>query len=161
MRLVFVNENNFPVFRQFVHYYLNEIYDYTDGIQMDQYGNYEYDGIESYLDDKSLKAFLMVDDNRYVGFVMLNTGRYIPRGYDFSIHEIFVAKPYRKQGMARAALEEIFTYYKGKYLVMQLEKNIDALRFWRHYYTEYEISYVEKRREIEGAWVLMQTFLII
>ena len=58
MKLVFVNDVNYPVFRQFVHYYLNEIYDYTDGIGMDQYGNYEYDGIENYLHDNSLKAFL-------------------------------------------------------------------------------------------------------
>ena len=161
MKLVFVNDVYYPVFRQFVHYYLNEIYDYTDGIGMDQYGNYEYDGIENYLHDNSLKAFLMVEENRYIGFVMLNTGRYIPRGYDFSIHELFVAKPYRHQGYARKALEEIFTYYKGKYLVLQLENNIDALRFWRHYYEENEISFVEKRRQVDDTWVLMQTFLII
>jgi len=161
MKLVFVNKVNYPIFRQFVHYYLNEIYDFTEGLEMDQYGNYEYDGIEDYLKDQSLKAFLMLEDGKYLGFVMLNTGRYVPRGYDYSIHEIYVAKPYRNDGVARAALENIFTYYKGKYLVMQLEKNINALRFWRHYYEEYEISYTEKRRKIDGAWVLMQTFLII
>ena len=161
VKLVFVNDINFPIFRQFLHYYLNEIYDYIDGIQMDQYGNYEYEGIESYLNDRSLKAFLMLEDGHYLGFVLLNTGKYIPRGYDFSIHELYVAKPYRKQGKARAALAEIFSYYKGKYLVMQLENNIPALRFWRHYYDEMEISYVEKRRQVDGTWVLMQTFLII
>lgn len=161
MKLVFVNEVNYPIFRQFIHYYLNEIYDYTDGIEMDQYGNYEYEGIESYLSDHSLKAFLMLEEGRYLGFVMMNTGRYVPRGYDYSIHEIFVAKPYRQQGVAREALAQLFSYYKGKYLVMQLEKNVDALRFWRHYYEQHEISFVEKRRQVDGTWVLMQTFLII
>ena len=161
MKLVFVNEINYPVFRQFIHYYLNEIYDFTDGLTMDEFGNYEYEGIESYLSDPSLKAFLMVEDGKYIGFLMLNKGRYIPKGYDYSIHELFVAKPYRNKGYARMALEEIFTYYKGKYLVMQLEKNLNALRFWRHYYEQTEISIVEKRCQVDDTWVLMQTFLII
>ena len=161
MTLVFVNKVNYPVFRQFIHYYLNEIYDYTDGLHMDEFGNYEYEGIEQYLSNQSLKAFLILDEGKYLGFVMLNTGRYVPIGYDYSIHELYVAKPYRKQGVARKALEEIFTYYKGKYLVMQLEQNINAIRFWRHYYEQTEISIVEKRTQIDGIWVLMQTFLIV
>ena len=45
--------------------------------------------------------------------------------------------------------------------MLQLENNIDALRFWRHYYEENEISFVEKRRQVDDTWVLMQTFLII
>ncbi len=161
MKLVMVNEINYPIFRQFLHYYLNEIYEFTDGLEMDRYGNYEYEGIESYLSDKSLKAFLMLHEDHYLGFVMLNSGRYVPKNYDYSIHELYVAKPYRKQGIASAALREIFTYYKGKYLVMQLEKNIDAMRFWRHYYERLEISYIEKRRQVDDTWVLMQTFLIV
>ena len=38
-----------------------------------------------------------------------------------------MAKQFKYGDDARKALEEIFTYYKGKYLVLQLENNIDAV----------------------------------
>lgn len=161
MKMVQVDRNNFPIFRQFVHYYMNEIYDYVDGITMDRYGNYEYGGIEEYLSDKDLKAFLIYEDDLYKGFLMLNKGRYAPRGYDYTIHEFYVAKPYRHQGIARRILKALFNFYKGKYFVMQLEKNLPAIRFWHHYYEENEIAYVEKRVKIDDEWCLTQTFLII
>ena len=58
MKLVFVNKVNYPVFRQFIHYYLNEIYDYTDGLHMDEFGNFlvmcPYCGYINYVNDKDI-----------------------------------------------------------------------------------------------------------
>lgn len=158
MKLIQVNYDTFPIFRQFVHYYMNEIYDFTDHLEMDRYGNYLYGGIEKYLTEKDLKAFLVYDEDKFKGFVMLHQGRYAPKGYDYNIHEFYIAKPYRHQGLATILLKAIFATYKGKYFVMQLEKNTKAIRFWHHYYNKHEIAYVEKRRQVEGEWCLMQTF---
>ena len=161
MKMLQVNHDTFPIFRQFVHYYMNEIYDYISDLQMDRYGNYQYGGIEDYLTDPHLKAFLIYEDDVFKGFLMLNGGRYTPKGYDYCIQEFYVAKPYRHQGIAHRALEALFNYYKGKYFVMQLEKNLPAIRFWHHYYDENEIAYVEKRIQVDSEWCLTQTFLII
>lgn len=161
MKMLRVNYNTFPIFRQFVHYYLNEIYDYVGNLEMDRYGNYEYGGIEEYLQDDNLKAFLIYEDDMFKGFLMLNRGRYAPKGYDYCIHEFYIAKPYRHQGIAKRVLEALFRFYKGKYFVMQLEKNTSAIRFWHRYYEKNEIAYTEKRIQVDGEWCLAQTFLII
>lgn len=158
MQLLQVNYNTFPIFRQMMHYYMNEIYDWVSGLSMDRYGNYLYGGIEQYLTTKDLKAFLIYENDYFKGFILLHQGRYVPRGYDYCIHELYVAKPYRRQGIAHRVLKAIFTTYKGKYLVMQIEKNTKAIRFWHRYYAKNEIAYVEKRRMMDGDWCLLQTF---
>lgn len=161
MKMLQVNRDTFPIFRQFVHYYMNELFDYTAGLTMDRYGNYEYGGIEQYLSDKQLKAFLIYDQEKYKGFLMLNEGRYAPKGYDYCIHEFYIAKPYRHQGMANQILEGLFRFYKGKYFIMEWESNLPAIRFWHHYLDKNEIAYVEKRFKMDGEWCLSQTFLVI
>lgn len=160
MKLLQVNHNTFPIFRQFVHYYMNEIYDMVEGIEMDRYGNYVYGGIESYLTERDLKAFLIYDDDKFKGFILLHSGRYAPRGYDYNIHEFYIAKPYRHKGMAHQILQAIFATYKGKYFVMQIEKNTKAIRFWHRYYDRNEIAFVEKRMKVDDEWCLTQTFYI-
>ncbi len=161
MKLIQVQLSTFTVLEQFVHYYLNEIYGYIDGIEMDEYGNYIYGGLEEYVINPDLRAFLIYDEERYKGFVLVNKGRYAPKGYDYTIHELYVAKPYRHQKIATKILEALFEHYKGKYFVMQLEKNNQAIRFWHKFLDQQEISYVEKRRNIDGEPCLTQTFLII
>lgn len=161
MKLLQVNYNTFPIFRQFMHYYLNEMYDTIDGLTMDRYGNYNYEGIDLCLSEKSIKVFLIYEDDLFKGFVMLNSGRYAPKSYDYAIHELYIAKPYRHQQLASRILEALFRHYPGKYYVMQVEKNVSAIRFWHHYYDSHEIAYVEKRMMIDEVWCLTQTFLII
>ncbi len=161
MRAVRVNRDTYPVFRQFLHYYLNELYDYMPDLEMDAYGNYDYPGVQDVLDEADVRAFLFLDEGRYKGFLILTSGRYAPPGYDYSIHELYVAKPYRRKGIAGKILAALFKSYPGKYFVMENERNVPAIRFWHHFYEKKEISYVEKRRMIDGQSCLVQTFLII
>lgn len=160
MKMLQVNHNTFPILRQFMHYYMNEIFDFVKDLEMDRYGNYVYGGIERYLADNDLKAFLIYDEDKFKGFLLLHKGRYAPRGYDYNIHEFYIAKPYRHQGLAHQILKGLFEVYKGKYFVMQIEKNTKAIRFWHRYYERNEIAFVEKRVQIDGEWCLTQTFLI-
>ena len=68
MKMLQVNHNTFPILRQFMHYYMNEIFDFVKDLEMDRYGNYVYGGIERYLADNDLKAFLIYDEDKFKGF---------------------------------------------------------------------------------------------
>lgn len=161
MKLIQVQLSTYAILEQFMHYYQDELYDYVNSLEMDEYGNYIYEGLEEYVMNPDLRAFLIYDEDRYKGFVLINKGHYIPKGYDYSIQEFFVAKPYRHQKIATRILKAVFEHYKGKFFIMQLEKNVPAIRFWHKYLESQEISYVEKRQIIDGESCLTQTFLII
>ena len=52
------------------------------------------------------KAWLIVCDERYVGYVVLTVSfSFEYRGYDAFIDELYIAKEYRRQGIGRRAME--------------------------------------------------------
>ena len=141
--------------------YLHDLSSYVDDLEINQEGFLEYDGLDLFWEKKELIPLLIHYKGNVIGFVLLASPPYAPKGIDICIHEFFILRKYRKLGLGTKAIEELMQQYKGKYYVMQLEKNKPALEFWRNLYKKNPIDLVEKPVIQDGCKCIAQTFSIV
>ena len=89
MKLVQVQLSTYAILEQFMHYYQDELYDYVNSLEMDEYGNYIYEGLEEYVMNPDLRAFLIYDEDLYKGFVLINKGHYIPKAVSYTHLDVY------------------------------------------------------------------------
>lgn len=141
--------------------YLHDLSEFADDLMVNADGKFEYDGLEYYFKSEDLRPFFIYYDNEIAGFVLLNSGRYVSIGVNYSIHEFFVLKSFRKKGIGSKAVKAIFEQYKGKYKIVQLIDNKPAIGFWRNLYASFGIKYNEMAEKSDGIEGLMQIFDIV
>lgn len=64
------------------------------------------------------------------GFALLNRHSHVGGSPDHNMAEFFVARKYRRRGVAREAVREILARYRGRWEVAVLERNTGARAFW-------------------------------
>lgn len=146
------------VLKNIVSLYLHDLSEYADDLKINSEGKFEYSGLHYYFTEKELTPFFIYWKSEIVGFVLLNSGKYVPGDAEFSIHEIFVLKSFRGMGVAFSAVSKIAEMYQGKYRVEQLKDNLPAIRFWKSFYKKMNIDYVEKEEVLDGYEVYVQLF---
>ncbi|GEM_PF-6552075 len=110
------------------------------------------------LKEKVSNPFLIYCNDEIAGFVLLNSGKYVPKDAEYSIHEIFILKSFRGKGVATIAVKKLFEMYTGKYKIAQLEDNKLAISFWKGFYKKQNIAYEEKVEVIDGFNGYIQLF---
>ena len=95
-----------------------------------------------------------------VGFVLLNTPPFAPKGYDYYINDFFILKKYRSKGIGAAAAKALFRGYFGRYAMVQLLKNDTAINFWKKVLNENSFEYEEKELVEDGERCLFQGFCV-
>ncbi|MDP4098853.1 GNAT family N-acetyltransferase [Paenibacillus sp. P96] len=158
-QLVPVRESyEMEILRNLVPLYLHDLSAYTPELRPNEKGMFEYEGLPLYEQDDRLKAFLIFHETRVAGFLMLNQPPYTAKDVDYCVNELFILKGYRHKGIARAAVQQIFRQYRGKYLIFQLAGNAQAISFWKKVYELNGIPFSEKEELYDGELCNFQRF---
>ena len=113
--------------------YLHDLSAYTSHYELDEEGRWRPDYLEDMLPRPECHCLLILADDRPAGFALV-TAKPFPHmaaGADFRMAEFFVAQPYRRRGIGRAAALAALARFHGKWTVEELVANEAAVAFWR------------------------------
>ena len=65
-----------------------------------------------------------------VGFIIIIPGRYYSTELDYFIEQVYIAPEYRRRGIMKLNLDEMFKAAPGRYGLFILDKNYMAKGFW-------------------------------
>ncbi|MEK3922500.1 GNAT family N-acetyltransferase [Paenibacillus sp. FSL K6-2393] len=151
----------------FLNLYNLYLYDLSEfsGEDLRKEGTYDPTNTYLYLERDELHPFLIQYEGKVIGFVLVCSPPYVPEDVDYTVQELFLVKKYRGQGLAAQAIELVFAQFEGTFQVEQLANNAAAVSFWKKYYEQHQIKYIESEYNIEidniaGTHrILSQTFL--
>ncbi|BFH68954.1 MAG: GNAT family N-acetyltransferase [Paenibacillus dendritiformis] len=165
LRIVEIYPDRKETFLNLYNLYLYELSAYTgEDIQAD--GTFEWNDTHLYFERNELHPYFITYDDRLAGFILVCSPPFVPKGIDYTIQELFVLKKYRGKNLASEAVIEVLNRFPGSYSVEQLKNNIAAVRFWKKFYKEQKIDFLEREDSIEleglpGTYELLsQTFVI-
>jgi predicted acetyltransferase len=138
--------------------YLHDLSEFAEDLKINEDGLFEYEGIDLYFENEELMPFFICSQNEVVGFILVNSGKFVGPNIDYSIHELFILKGFRRKGIAHITIKKILNSYMGKYKVEQLKENKTAIGFWRNFYEVQGIKYIEEKEAIDGFECLIQIF---
>ncbi len=76
-------------------------------------------------------VLLIEVDGTAAGFALLNSRSHRDGGWvEYNVGEFFVARKFRRQGVARAAFHQVLTLYPGQWEAAVVAHNGPALAFW-------------------------------
>lgn len=97
---------------------------------MDVRGNYHYGYFDAYFTDPARKAFFIFNDEKMVGFVMLNPYSAIGREPDCTIAEFAIFPAYRGRHYGFEAARQILSSRPGDWEIKYNEGNTGAKKLW-------------------------------
>lgn len=160
VRLELVEGGKIHILENLMALYLHDLSEFSLDLKVNEAGKFVYDGLEFYFSTKELKPFFVYFEDEIAGFILLNSGRYVPMIIDYSVHEFFILKSFRKKGIGAIAIKQIFDMYKGKYKIVQLKNNKLAIDFWTNLYKKQGIEYNMFEEKSDGIECMMQIFNI-
>lgn len=98
--------------------------------EMDEQGNYHYEHFEAYFVEPERKAFFIFDDEKMIGFVMMNPYSAIGHHPDYTIAEFTIFPSCRRRHYAFDAAKLILSSYHGQWEIKYHEKNVGAKKLW-------------------------------
>jgi predicted acetyltransferase len=113
--------------------YLHDLSEFTGHYALDAEARWT----PSYLDDMLARpechCLLLRSDGAAAGFALVaqQPFPYMPADADFHLAEFFVAKPYRRRGLGRAAAEGTLRRFPGRWNLAVVDGNAPAFAFWR------------------------------
>ena len=146
--------------RNFLALYLHDLSEYTERLDINRQGFFDYRDLNKYYYRNFLIPLLYKVNQRYAGFILLDQKPYAPKNVDNFINEFFILKKYRRKGIAKMVIKDLFELYPGKYLVLQLSANLPAINFWHRVYEDNGLQYTEIIEELDGEECLSQEFII-
>lgn len=160
IKLVGVTLETKNILENLISLYLHDLSQFVDDLKVNNDGKFEYDGFEFYFKYEELNPFLIYCNDEVAGFILLNLGKFVPSTVQYSIHELFILKSFRKKRVATRAIKKVFETYKGKYKVGQLQNNELAVEFWKRFYKNQDINYEETVEVEDGFNCYTQIFTI-
>jgi predicted acetyltransferase len=86
---------------------------------------------EHWSDEPGRRVLLIETYGAPVGFALLNSRSHLTGGrVEHNMGEFFVARKYRRQGVATQALHQVLDLYPGRWEVAIVERNFAAQIFW-------------------------------
>lgn len=158
VRLLPIKIEEMQILENLMALYLHDLSAFSEDLKVNGNGKFVYEGLEYYFKTEELKPFFIYYGEELAGFILLNSGKYVSMIIDYSVHEFFVLKSYRKMGIGSKAIEKIFELYKGKYKILQLSKNKPAIDFWTNLYKVNGIEYSQMNEISDGIECCMQIF---
>ncbi len=98
--------------------------------EMDKQGNYHYGCFDAYFAEPERKAFFIYNNEKMIGFVMLNPYSVIGHNPDYTIAEFTIFPSYRGKHYALDAAKLILLSYHGQWEIKYNEKNVGAKNLW-------------------------------
>jgi len=135
----------------FLNLYNLYLYDLSSFTGEDIMADGKFDPTNTYLyvEREELHPFFIRQQDRIVGFVLVCSPPFVPAGIDYTIQELFLLKKYRGSNAAFEAVSLVLQHFRGKIQVAQLKNNERAVRFWKKFYQDQRILFVEEEEMIE------------
>lgn len=90
-----------------------------------------FPGLDAYWMDEGAYPLLVEVDGRAAGLVLINTLSHLTGGrVERNMGEFFIARQYRRAGVATAALHKALALYPGRWEVAVVARNAPAKAFW-------------------------------
>lgn len=124
-----VKEEDKELFWNINQKYLYEMTSYYPD-EMDKQGNYRYGYFDAYFTEPERKAFFIFNDEKMIGFVMMNPYSAIGHNPDYTIAEFTIFPSYRRKRYAFDTVKLIFSSYHGSWEIKYNEKNSGAKKLW-------------------------------
>jgi predicted acetyltransferase len=110
-------------------FYLHDLSEYAQSTF--ENGQFVNDDIEKYIKEPMLTAYLIIESDEVIGFILFNQAPYVPTDHDYFINDFFILKPFRRKGYGLKAFEYLIDIYPGVYGLLELKTNRSAIQFWR------------------------------
>ena len=113
--------------------YLHDLSQWSAHYRLDQDGRWQPSYVDDFLSRSECAAFLIREDGAAAGFAWVGGGDF-PRkrpDRDWRLAEFFVAAPYRRRGIGRAAAARVLDAFAGAWQLEVIDGNEPALAFWR------------------------------
>lgn len=145
-KLVQAAEKDKAVLNNLLQFYMYDFSEYINcDVEVD--GLFKaYPGLEAYWQIDNKYPYIIMKDEKYIGFVLVKFIESAARNY-FSIAEFFIMKKYRRVGIGKAAATQVFNLHKGQWEVFQKENNTPARLFWNRVIDEYTKGQFKDRLE--------------
>ena len=131
------------------------LYDSSQYIDNDINENciFEYKWFDKYFTDKNRNAYLIKNNNNYLGMVMVN--EYLKFNTNGKcIAEFLILPKYRRNHIGKKVAYDIFEKFKGDWEVQPMENNPIAYSFWKNIIREYTSgNYIVKNDGIEDVFI--------
>ena len=147
------------VLRNLYSLYLHDLSAYTEGLQINDSGSYEFDSFSLIWEKEGITPSFIKVDEKLAGFGLILEAP-VTTKVDKVINDFFILNPVRGKGVAKAAVAEIFSQNKGSYYISQLVQNKPAVRFWNKIYQQHGIEFEEHTEVQDGEEVVYQTFVV-
>ncbi len=161
IHLTIAKEEDKDLLKNFHQYYLHDLSEYTSNLKLKADGSFDNDDITYYYKSDNLFPYLIKNDEEVVGFILFNLPPNAPEGYNYYISDLFILKSHRKKGYAGQAIEKLFDLRQGRYALLELNKNRDAIGFWHYFFDKFALNYSEVEMTIDNELCLFQGFDII
>lgn len=134
----------------FLNLYNLYLYDLSEFTLEDPTDNNTFDPTNTYLylERAELQSYFIEYDRKIVGFILVCASPFVPEDVDYTVQELFILKKYRGTKIASITVEKVLGQLSGKISICQLAANQRAVAFWKKYYREHHIDYVEAQERI-------------
>lgn len=114
-------------------------HDYSEFDQADvnEHGIFGYKYLDNYWTEAERYPFLVRISGKLAGFVLVRAVDTQNKPPTHAVTEFFVLRKYRRQGIGREVVWQIFDRFPGKWSIYQEEGNLPAQSFWRQVIGEY------------------------
>jgi predicted acetyltransferase len=120
---------------------LLEKYDYEfsqyDNRDVNDLGLYGYDYLDCYWTEENRFPFFVKVNGKLAGFIMVNDYLESKINTNYTLSEFFIMYKYRRQGIGKYIVNNIFDKFKGKWQLKFHPKNEVSKNFWIKTINEY------------------------
>jgi predicted acetyltransferase len=119
--------------RRLVPLYVHDLSQWTDHYRLDEDGRWQPDYLDDFLARPDCAAYLLREDGAAAGFAWVGGGDFPHKAddRDWRLAEFFVAAPFRRRGLGRAAASDVLDAHAGSWQLEVVDGNDAALAFWR------------------------------
>ena len=113
--------------------YLHDLSEFTGHYALDAEAHWTPSYLDDMLGRPECHCLLARSGGAAAGFALVATQPfpYMPGDADAHLAEFFVAKPYRRRGVGRAAAELALRRFPGRWSLAVVDANAPAFAFWR------------------------------
>lgn len=123
-----------PALDQLLQLYIHDFSEFWAGTprgELQDDGRFVMYPIDAYWGEPARVPLLIRRDGHLAGFALVNAVTHSGRDADRNMAEFFIIRKHRRNGVGRAAAQQIFSRYTGLWEVAIVRRNVQALAFWR------------------------------
>ncbi|MCE9523031.1 MAG: GNAT family N-acetyltransferase [Alphaproteobacteria bacterium] len=122
--------------------------------EFDEAGRFAaYPHMASYWSDAERWPLLIRVEGRVAGFALVNSLSHCGESIERNMGEFFVARKYRRDGIASEAVRQIFELHPGRWEVAVAVRNLSAISFWPKAIARApRVSNIERREQNDDRW---------